>query len=310
MMRRPPRSTLFPYATLFRSGKTTKTRAVWASRWSATRRQEKPAKTGISSLTRAGLLMEGAEKTEQLKSFSKSCSPSPRLPTSLSFSPRLRVSAVKNSAPLHLQWSHENFYRRACRGRRTHGRVHCQHQWEHLRGTACAGGDRNLQRFPVPRVQDASRRHVSTHHARLRGARKGLHHLPLFSAADASLRPSLRRVCLCRLADWPLSKSGRCPLRAADEYFHVRQSRGRGQQRPNAYRSKKSEEPSAGSRRAARNSDRSRRGQIGPGNRNPHPLDHPERKKPGGFLAHQLLAPEVLSGCPSGKEVSAYTIGI
>src|ERR1019366_6447421 len=32
------------------------------SRWSSTRRQEKPAKTGISSLTRAGLLMEGAEK--------------------------------------------------------------------------------------------------------------------------------------------------------------------------------------------------------------------------------------------------------
>src|ERR1039458_5807059 len=60
---------------------------------------------------------------------------SPRLPTSLSFSPRLRVSAVKNSAPLHLQWSNENFYRRACRGRRTHGRVHCQHQWEQIQGS-------------------------------------------------------------------------------------------------------------------------------------------------------------------------------
>src|ERR1017187_3543370 len=47
---------------LSKKGKTTKTRAAWASRWSATRRQEKPAKTGVFSLTRAGLLMEDAEK--------------------------------------------------------------------------------------------------------------------------------------------------------------------------------------------------------------------------------------------------------
>src|ERR1017187_10355413 len=46
---------------LSKKGKTTKTRAAWASRWSATRRQEKPAKTGVFSLTRAGLLMEDAE---------------------------------------------------------------------------------------------------------------------------------------------------------------------------------------------------------------------------------------------------------
>src|ERR1019366_1581173 len=50
---------------LSKKGKTTKTRAAWASRWSATRRQEKPAKTGVFSLTRAGLLMEDAEKREE-----------------------------------------------------------------------------------------------------------------------------------------------------------------------------------------------------------------------------------------------------
>src|ERR1035438_6572516 len=52
---------------LSKKGKTTKTRAAWASRWSATRRQEKPAKTGVFSLTRAGLLMEDAEE----RSFEK-----------------------------------------------------------------------------------------------------------------------------------------------------------------------------------------------------------------------------------------------
>src|ERR1035441_10421105 len=52
---------------LSKKGKTTKTRAAWASRWSATRRQEKPAKTGVFSLTRAGLLMEDAETRRKIE---------------------------------------------------------------------------------------------------------------------------------------------------------------------------------------------------------------------------------------------------
>jgi hypothetical protein len=87
---------------LSKKGKTTKTRAAWASRWSATRRQEKPAKTGVFSLTRAGLLMEDAEERRKIRSWS-SCRY--RLPA-----PRRETDSIQNlcfswvfSAPPHLR---------------------------------------------------------------------------------------------------------------------------------------------------------------------------------------------------------------
>jgi hypothetical protein len=76
------------------------------SRWSSTRRQEKPAKTGISSLTRAGLLMEGAEERRKIGRVKNRCRYwrlvlRERRPQSrnsfLSFSPLLRAAALKST---------------------------------------------------------------------------------------------------------------------------------------------------------------------------------------------------------------------